>query len=66
VLREAVAAGGSSISDYLNSEGEPGRFHLRHRVYGRQAQPCLRCRAPIRRLVLAGRSAHFCPRCQQR
>lgn len=66
VLREAVAAGGSSISDYLNSEGEPGWFHLRHRVYGREGEPCRRCSTPIRRIVLAGRSAHFCPRCQKR
>lgn len=66
VLRQAVAAGGSSISDYLNSDGEPGWFHFQHRVYGREGQPCLRCRTPIRRVVLAGRSAHFCPSCQVR
>jgi len=66
VLREAIAAGGSSISDYLDSSGEPGWFHLRHRVYGRTGEPCLRCRRPIRRIVLAGRSAHFCAHCQRR
>ncbi|MGH9466083.1 MAG: bifunctional DNA-formamidopyrimidine glycosylase/DNA-(apurinic or apyrimidinic site) lyase [Terriglobales bacterium] len=65
VLGEAIAAGGSSISDYVDSRGEPGSFHLRHRVYGREGQPCLRCRHRIRRIVLSGRSAHFCPNCQK-
>ncbi len=66
VLRQAIAAGGSSISDYVDSDGQPGWFHLRHRVYGRTGQPCRRCATPIRRIVLAGRSAHFCPQCQRR
>lgn len=65
VLREAIAAGGSSISDYVDSRGEPGWFHLRHRVYGRTGEPCRRCGCPIRRIVLAGRSAHFCVHCQK-
>jgi formamidopyrimidine-DNA glycosylase len=66
VLRQAIAAGGSSISDYVDSDGQPGWFHLRHRVYGRAGEPCLRCRTPIRRIILGGRSSHFCPRCQRR
>ncbi len=66
VLREAIAAGGSSISDYVGSDGEPGWFHLRHRVYGRTGEPCRRCRRAIHRIVLAGRSAHFCPACQKK
>lgn len=66
VLREAIAAGGSSISDYVASDGQPGWFHLRHRVYGKTGEPCQRCRRAIRRIVLAGRSAHFCPHCQRR
>lgn len=65
VLTEAIAAGGSSISDYVDSRGEPGWFHLQHRVYGRTGEACLACGRPIRRLVLAGRSAHFCPVCQR-
>ncbi len=65
VLREAIRAGGSSIADYVDSSGRRGWFQLRHRVYGRAGQPCPRCGAPIRRLVLAGRSAHFCPHCQK-
>ena len=65
VLKEAIALGGSSISDYVNSDGEEGFFQLQHRVYGREAEPCLVCKAPIKRLVIAGRSSHYCPKCQK-
>jgi formamidopyrimidine-DNA glycosylase len=64
VLREAIEAGGSTLRDYRLPDGSPGRFQMRHRVYGRTGEPCLRCGTPIRRIRLAGRSAHFCPRCQ--
>ena len=66
VLAEAIVAGGSSISDYVNADGEPGWFQFRHRVYRRTGQPCLRCGAPIRRIVIAQRGTHYCPRCQRR
>ncbi|HZT73714.1 MAG TPA: bifunctional DNA-formamidopyrimidine glycosylase/DNA-(apurinic or apyrimidinic site) lyase [Terriglobales bacterium] len=65
VLQEAIAAGGSSIADYVASDGARGWFQTRHRVYGRAGRPCPRCGAPIRRIVLAGRGTHFCPRCQR-
>ena len=65
VLREAIKAGGSSISDYVDSNGDAGFFQLQHRVYGREAEPCLVCRKPIKRLVIAGRSSHYCPKCQK-
>jgi len=65
VLREAIALGGSSISDYVDADGEEGFFQLQHRVYGREGEPCLVCGRPIRRLVLAGRSSHYCPKCQK-
>jgi formamidopyrimidine-DNA glycosylase len=65
VLREAIALGGSSISDYVDADGEEGFFQLQHRVYGREGEPCLVCKAPIRRVVLAGRSSHYCPNCQK-
>jgi len=65
VLKEAIALGGSSISDYVGAEGEEGFFQLQHRVYGREAKPCLVCRTPIRRVVIAGRSSHYCPKCQK-
>jgi formamidopyrimidine-DNA glycosylase len=65
VLREAIALGGSSISDYVDADGEEGFFQLQHRVYGREGEPCLVCKAPIRRVVLAGRSSHYCRNCQK-
>jgi formamidopyrimidine-DNA glycosylase len=65
VLREAIAAGGSSISDYVDSDGEEGFFQFKHRVYGREAKPCLTCKTPVKRLVIAGRSSHYCPTCQK-
>ncbi|HEX3941544.1 MAG TPA: bifunctional DNA-formamidopyrimidine glycosylase/DNA-(apurinic or apyrimidinic site) lyase [Acidobacteriaceae bacterium] len=64
VLKEAIALGGSSISDYVDAEGAKGFFQLKHRVYQRAKQPCVVCGTPIRRLVIAGRSTHFCPDCQ--
>jgi len=65
VLREAISAGGSSISDYVNAEGEAGFFQVHHRVYGREGEPCLVCGTPIKRVVVAGRGTHYCPRCQK-
>jgi formamidopyrimidine-DNA glycosylase len=64
VLAEAIRHRGSSISDYVDAEGKRGEFHLKHRVYQRDGKPCLRCKTTIRRIVVAGRSSHFCPRCQ--
>ena len=65
VLREAIALGGSSISDYVDADGEEGFFQLQHRVYGREGDPCLVCGTAIRRVVLAGRSSHYCLQCQK-
>ncbi|MGB0011293.1 MAG: bifunctional DNA-formamidopyrimidine glycosylase/DNA-(apurinic or apyrimidinic site) lyase [Candidatus Sulfotelmatobacter sp.] len=65
VLREAIAAGGSSISDYVDSNGEEGFFQIKHRVYGREGKHCLVCKTPIKRIVIAGRSSHYCPKCQK-
>lgn len=64
VLREAIALGGSSISDYVDADGEEGFFQLQHRVYGREGEPCLVCKTPVRRVVIGGRSSHYCPKCQ--
>jgi formamidopyrimidine-DNA glycosylase len=66
VLRRAVAKQGTSFRDYVDIEGRPGRFAASLKVYQRTGQPCARCGAKIRRLVLGGRSSHFCPRCQPR
>ena len=65
VLREAIALGGSSISDYVDANGEEGFFQLQHRVYGREGESCLVCETAIRRIVLAGRSSHYCAKCQK-
>jgi len=64
VLREAIAAGGSSVSDYVDSNGDAGFFQFQHRVYGREGEPCLVCTTPVKRIVISGRSAHYCPNCQ--
>jgi len=66
VLREAIAAGGSSISDYVDAEGRKGFFQVSHRVYQRTGEACVTCGAAIRRTLVAQRSSHFCPRCQKR
>lgn len=65
VLQEAIALGGSSISDYVDADGEEGFFQLQHRVYGREGEPCLVCKSPVKRVVIAGRSSHYCPKCQK-
>ncbi len=65
VLKEAIALGGSSVSDYVDADGEEGFFQLQHRVYGREGEPCLVCKTPIKRVVIAGRSSHYCPKCQR-
>jgi formamidopyrimidine-DNA glycosylase len=65
VLSEAIALGGSSISDYVDADGEEGFFQLQHRVYGREGEPCRVCKTPIKRVVIAGRSSHYCPTCQK-
>jgi formamidopyrimidine-DNA glycosylase len=66
VLSEAIAAGGSSVSDYVDAEGRKGFFQFSHRVYQHTGEPCVTCGAPIRRLLVAQRSSHFCPKCQKR
>ncbi len=64
VLREAIAHRGSSISDYLDGEGQPGSFQQRFRVYDQEGKPCRSCATPILRETHGGRSSFFCPTCQ--
>jgi formamidopyrimidine-DNA glycosylase len=66
VLEHAVKLQGTSFRDYVDIEGRSGNYEPRLRVYQRSGEPCRRCGRPIRRLVIAGRSSHFCPRCQPR
>jgi formamidopyrimidine-DNA glycosylase len=65
VLTHAIHLGGSSVSDYVDSDGVRGFFQLEHRVYLRTGQPCLTCGSAIQRILLAGRGTHFCPTCQR-
>jgi formamidopyrimidine-DNA glycosylase len=64
ILEKAIVMRGSSISDFLDAEGQPGEYQRRHRAYGREGKPCYRCGALIRRAIVAGRSSYFCPKCQ--
>jgi formamidopyrimidine-DNA glycosylase len=65
VLKRAIKHKGSSISDYVGADGAEGFFQLQHRVYGREGKPCLTCKTPIKRIVITGRSSHYCPHCQK-
>ncbi len=67
VLAEAIEAGGSSLRDYRQTDGELGYFQHSFRVYDREGQPCVTpgCTTPIRRVVQSGRSTFFCPTCQR-
>jgi formamidopyrimidine-DNA glycosylase len=65
-LRRAIAAGGSSLRDFVDGHGEPGYFQQTYYVYGRTGEPCHHCGAAIRLDRLAGRATFFCPRCQRK
>ncbi len=65
ILGEAIAAGGSTISDFHHAGGEAGWFQHSFQVYGRAGQPCSACSAPLRSDVIAGRSTVWCRRCQR-
>jgi len=65
VMLRSIATGGSSISDYVAPDGSDGAYQDERRVYARKGEPCKRCGTPIRRIVIAQRSTHFCPSCQR-
>ena len=65
VLEQAIRMGGSSVSDYVDADGVKGFFQLEHNVYQRTGEKCRRCGAEIKRIVVAGRSTHYCPKCQR-
>src|SRR6266436_1260216 len=64
ILQKAIMMRGSSISDFLDAEGEPGEYQRHHRAYGREGKACYRCQTSVRRAIVAGRSSYFCPKCQ--
>ncbi len=66
VLARAIDAGGTTLRDYRNADGDVGRFQNEAKVYGRQGQPCVVCATPVRRVVTGQRATYFCPRCQRR
>jgi formamidopyrimidine-DNA glycosylase len=66
ILKKAIAAGGSSLKDFVNSEGDPGYFMVQTKVYDRKGLPCKVCKTPIVQIVQGQRSTYFCPQCQKR
>lgn len=64
VLNEAIAVGGSSISDFIHVDGQQGYFSHQFKVYGRHKQPCYTCQQPIQKITQTGRSTFFCASCQ--
>jgi formamidopyrimidine-DNA glycosylase len=65
ILRQAIRMRGSSISDFVDADGVEGDYQQHHKVYGREGEKCSRCGAKIKRIIVAGRSSHFCPVCQR-
>jgi len=64
VMKRSIETGGSSISDYVTPDGSDGGYQNERKVYARKGLPCLVCNTPIRRVVIATRSTHYCPECQ--
>ncbi|HEY5376529.1 MAG TPA: bifunctional DNA-formamidopyrimidine glycosylase/DNA-(apurinic or apyrimidinic site) lyase [Polyangiaceae bacterium] len=64
VMKRSIATGGSSISDYVSPDGSDGGYQNERKVYARKGLPCPVCATPIRRIVIATRSTHYCPECQ--
>lgn len=65
-LAAAIAAGGSTLRDFVGGDGQPGYFQQQYFVYGREGEACRVCATPVRRVVSAQRATFFCPRCQRR
>jgi formamidopyrimidine-DNA glycosylase len=65
VLSQAIAQGGTTLNDFADGEGRSGYFQVSLAAYDREGQPCLACGSAVRRIVQAGRSTYYCPRCQR-
>ena len=66
ILKKAIDAGGSSLKDFVNSDGDPGHFMVQSKVYDRKDQACKACKTLIKQIVQGQRSTYFCPQCQKR
>ena len=64
-LTDALAAGGSSLRDFVGAGGQPGYFQQQYFVYGRNGEPCHQCATPIRKRIMGQRATFYCPRCQR-
>lgn len=64
-LTDALAAGGSSLRDFVGAGGQPGYFQQQYFVYGRNGEPCRQCATPIRKRIMGQRATFYCPRCQR-
>lgn len=65
VLQEAIENGGSTLKDFVNSDGASGYFQMHYNVYDRSEQPCKVCAEPIKRIIQAQRATYYCPSCQK-
>ncbi|MFT6261854.1 MAG: formamidopyrimidine-DNA glycosylase, partial [Bermanella sp.] len=65
VLAKAIADGGTTLRDFVGSDGKPGYFAQQLRVYGRANEPCLQCETPIKQITQGQRSTFYCPKCQK-
>jgi len=66
ILKKAIEAGGSSLKDFVNTDGDPGHFMVQTKVYDRKDLPCKVCKTPIKQIVQGQRSTYFCSQCQKR
>jgi len=65
ILKQAIAAGGTTIADFKGLNGQEGKFDINLKVYGRTKEPCLICKTPIQKIKQSGRSSFYCPKCQK-
>ena len=66
ILNKAIEAGGSSLKDFVNTDGDPGHFMVQTKTYDRKDLPCKVCKTPIKQMTQGQRSTYFCPHCQKR
>jgi formamidopyrimidine-DNA glycosylase len=63
-LKAAIKKGGTTLKDFVNSEGKQGYFSVHLKVYGRKGLPCLTCKTPLKEIRIGQRSTVYCPKCQ--